>query len=165
MTLPYGLSKEPPTQAGTSFRNTNPLKSGGFIAGALYSPEVFEELDKGRYASALTKAGAAATTGALMEGAVRSTVVKAAQAGIAGPARALAVVNPIIAATATATLAPGSSRITPAVAAAEQAASKAQLLRAEAARKRGGKWKFPTPFGNLTIPEFGISEAGGLFFR
>ena len=51
------------------------------------------------------------------------------------------------------------------MAAAEQAASKAQLLRAEAARKRGGKWKFPTPFGNLTIPEFGISEAGGLFFR
>jgi hypothetical protein len=23
----------------------------------------------------------------------------------------------------------------------------------------------PTPFGNLTIPELGISEAGGLFFR
>jgi hypothetical protein len=40
-----------------------------------------------------------------------------------------------------------------------------QLLKAEAARKRGGKWKLPTPFGNLTIPELGISEAGGLFFR
>ena len=165
LTLPYGLSKEPPTQAGTSFRNTNPLKSGGFIAGALYSPEVFEELDKGRYASALTKAGAAATTGALIEGAVRTGVVKAAQAGIAGPARALAVANPLVAGIATATLAPGSSRVTPAVAAAEQAAGKAQLLRAEAARKRGGKWGFPTPFGRLTIPELGLSEAGGLFFR
>ena len=165
LTLPYGLSKEPPTQAGTSFRNINPLKSGSFIAGALYSPEVFEELDKGRYVSALTKAGAAATTGALMESAVRSGVVKAAQAGIAGPARALAAVNPVVAGIATATLAPSSSRMTPAMVAADQAAGEAQLLRAEAARRRGGKWKFPTPFGNLTIPEFGISESGGLFFR
>lgn len=40
-----------------------------------------------------------------------------------------------------------------------------QLLRAEAARRRGPKWKFPTPFGTLRIPELGISEAGGLFFR
>jgi hypothetical protein len=40
-----------------------------------------------------------------------------------------------------------------------------QLLKAEAARKRGGRWRLPTPFGNLTIPELGISEAGGLFFR
>jgi hypothetical protein len=39
------------------------------------------------------------------------------------------------------------------------------MLRAEAARKRGGKWKFPTPFGQVTIPEFGLSESGGLFFR
>jgi hypothetical protein len=59
----------------------------------------------------------------------------------------------------------GSAKPTPAAAAAEQAAGKAQLLRAEAARRRGGKWKFPTPFGTLRIPEFGISEAGGLFFR
>ena len=40
-----------------------------------------------------------------------------------------------------------------------------QLLRAEAARRRGSRWKFPTPFGTLRIPELGISEAGGLFFR
>ena len=40
-----------------------------------------------------------------------------------------------------------------------------QLLRAEAARRRGSRWKFPTPFGTLSIPELGISEAGGLFFR
>jgi hypothetical protein len=165
LTLPYGLSKEPSTYAGRSFRNINPLKSGGFIAGALYSPEIFNELEKGRYAAALTKAGAAATTGALMEGGVRFGVTKAAQAGIAAPARALAAANPIVAAIATATLAPGSSRVTPAAAAAEQTAGKAQLLRAEAARKRGGKWGFPTPFGRLTIPELGLSEAGGLFFR
>ena len=59
----------------------------------------------------------------------------------------------------------GSAKPTPAAAAAEQAAGKAQLLRAEAARKRGGKWNFPTPFGRVTIPELGLSEAGGLFFR
>lgn len=36
-----------------------------------------------------------------------------------------------------------------------------QLLRAEAARRKGGKWKI----GPFTMPEFGISEAGGLFLR
>ena len=48
---------------------------------------------------------------------------------------------------------------------ADEQAAKSQLARAEAARKRGGKWKFPTPFGTLRIPELGLSEAGGLFFR
>jgi len=165
LTLPYNLSKEPSTYAGRSFRNINPLKSGAFVAGALYSPEIFEELEKKRYASALLKAGAAATTGALMEGGVRFGVTKVAEAGIAAPARALAVANPLVAGIATATLAPGSSRVTPAVAAAEKKAGEAQFQRAEAARKRGGKWGFPTPFGRLTIPELGLSEAGGLFFR
>jgi hypothetical protein len=56
----------------------------------------------------------------------------------------------------------GSSRINPQ---ADKAAIQSQFQRAEAARKRGGKWKFPTPFGTLRIPELGISEAGGLFFR
>jgi hypothetical protein len=56
----------------------------------------------------------------------------------------------------------GSSRINPQ---ADRAAIQSQFQRAEAARKRGGKWKFPTPFGTLRIPELGISEAGGLFFR
>lgn len=55
----------------------------------------------------------------------------------------------------------GSSKINPA---ADKKAIESQLQRAQAARKRGGKWKIPTPFGSLTIPEFGISEAGGLFF-
>jgi hypothetical protein len=91
------------------FRNINPLTTGGFVAGALYSPEVFEDLQQGRYGAGLLKAGASATTGALAEGLVRSGVTKAAQAGIAAPARALAMVNPVVAAIATATLAPGSS--------------------------------------------------------
>lgn len=48
---------------------------------------------------------------------------------------------------------------------ADAKAIRSQFARAEAARRRGGRWKFPTPFGALTIPELGISEAGGLFFR
>lgn len=56
----------------------------------------------------------------------------------------------------------GSSRINKK---ADQAAANAQLQRAEAARRRGSRWKFPTPFGTVTLPELGISEAGGLFFR
>jgi hypothetical protein len=91
------------------FRNINPLTTGGFVAGALYSPEVFEDIEKGQYGTGLLKAGAAATTGAVAEGLVRKGVTRAAQAGIGAPARALAVANPIVASIATATLAPGSS--------------------------------------------------------
>lgn len=58
----------------------------------------------------------------------------------------------------------GSSRITPRVAAAEAAQLKEKIKTAQAARARGGKWKFPTPFGTFTVPELGISESGGLFF-
>lgn len=97
------------TFAGKMFRNVNPITGGGFVGSALYSPEVFEEFEKGKPAAGLLKAGAAATTGAITEGLVRSGVTKAAQAGIAAPARALAVANPIVASIATATLAPGSS--------------------------------------------------------
>jgi hypothetical protein len=48
---------------------------------------------------------------------------------------------------------------------ADEQAIKSQFARAEAARRRGGRWKFPTPFGTVTVPELGISESGGLFFR
>ena len=162
LTLPRDIAREPSTFAGRMFRNVSPLTGGGFVASALYSPEVFEDLEKGRYGSGLLKAGASATTGAIAEGLVRAGVVKAAKAGIAAPARVLALANPIVASIATATLAPGSSKLNKK---ADEQASKAQLERAEAARRRGGKWKFPTPFGTLRIPELGISEAGGLFFR
>lgn len=42
----------------------------------------------------------------------------------------------------------------------EQRVSQDQAIRAEAARRRGGRWKI----GPFTIPELGISESGGLFF-
>lgn len=58
----------------------------------------------------------------------------------------------------------GSARITPRVAKAEQQQIKTQIQRAQAARARGPRWKFPTPFGTVSLPELGISESGGLFF-
>ena len=81
-----------------------------------------------------------------------------AAAVIPAAATALRIANPV----AVVSQLGGSSKIN---AAADKKAAQAQLQRAEAARKRGGKWKFPTPFGTVTIPELGISEAGGLFFR
>jgi len=165
LALPINLSN-PSTSAGRSFKNVNTLKSGGFLAGALYSPEVFKDLEKKRYGSALTKAGAAAATGALMEGVVRTGVVNAAKAGITLPARALAYANPVVAAISMATLAPGSSRITtPRQEAYENQLREIKFKQAEAARQRGSKWTFPTPFGKIKIPELGISESGGLFVR
>ena len=109
LTFPPDIAREPSTFAGRMFRNVSPITGGGFVAGALYSPEVFEEFEKGKVATGLLKAGASATAGAVAEGLVRSGVVKAAQAGISAPARALAVANPVVASIATATLAPGSS--------------------------------------------------------
>ena len=165
LAVPDSLNK-PSTFAGRSYGNLNPLKSGSFLAGALYSPEVFKDIEKKHYGSAATKAGAAAATGALMESAVRTGVVNAAKAGIAWPARALAAVNSPLAAVSMATLAPGSSRITtPRQEAYENQLRETKFKQAEAARQRGGKWKFPTPFGQVTIPELGISETKGLFFR
>lgn len=58
----------------------------------------------------------------------------------------------------------GSSRATPRVEAALRQQGRSQVQRAQAARARGSRWRFPTPFGELRIPELGISESGGLFF-
>ena len=79
-------------------------------------------------------------------------------AGGLGVARAA---NPI----AVASQLGGSSKITPRQEAYENQLRETKFKQAEAARKRGGKFKFPTPFGQITIPEFGMSESGGLFFR
>lgn len=49
----------------------------------------------------------------------------------------------------------------PASSGAQGPSANQQLLRAERARRRGGKWKV----GPFTVPELGLSEAGGLFFR
>lgn len=52
-------------------------------------------------------------------------------------------------------------RLNPAAYGASGPSADPQLLKAEAARRRGGRWKI----GPFTVPELGISEAGGLFYR
>lgn len=52
-------------------------------------------------------------------------------------------------------------RLDPGAFGAQGPSANPQLLKAEAARRRGGRWKV----GPWTLPEFGLTEAGGLFFR
>ena len=160
--LPTELVDNPSTRAGASFRNVSPLRTGSTAAFALYSPEVFESLEKGKPIEAITKAGFSLGAGAMMDMAAKGAAVQAARQGVVLPARALAAVTPLATPVGVSLMLGGS---TPINKKADQLAGQAQLQRAEAARRRGGRWKFPTPFGTVTVPELGISEAGGLFFR
>ena len=137
------------------------------ITGAipLFDPEFRQAVEKGDVRKAATQVAKEYATGVVAApivgagtGFAQRLAPRAAAAVIPAAATALRVANPV----AVVSQLGGSSKINPA---ADKKASEAQFRKAEAARRRGGKWKFPTPFGNLTIPEFGISEAGGLFFR
>ena len=137
------------------------------ITGAipLFDPEFRQAVEKGDVRKAATQVAKEYATGVVAApivgagtGFAQRLAPRAAAAVIPAAATALRVANPV----AVVSQLGGSSKINPT---ADKKASEAQFRKAEAARKRGGKWKFPTPFGNLTIPEFGISEAGGLFFR
>lgn len=134
----------------------------------LFDPEFRQAVEQGNVRKAATQVAKEYATGLVAApvvgaglGVAQRLAPQTAAAVIPAAATTLRVANPV----AVVSQLGGSSRITPAVAAAEKKAAQAQLQRAEAARKRGGRWKLPTPFGNLTIPELGISEAGGLFFR
>jgi hypothetical protein len=133
----------------------------------LFDPGFRQAVEQGNVGEAAKRVGAEYATGlvaapfvGLGMGAL-SQVSPRAAALATGALSTARVANPI----AVVSQLGGSAKPTPATAAAEKKAGEAQLLRAEAARKRGGKWGFPTPFGRLTIPELGLSEAGGLFFR
>jgi hypothetical protein len=137
------------------------------IAGSvpLFDPEFRQAVEQGdvrKAATQVAKEYAIGTAAAPVIGAgaglAQRLAPQTAAAVIPAAATALRIANPI----AVASQLGGSSKIN---AAADKQAAQAQLQRAEAARKRGGRWKLPTPFGSLTIPELGISEAGGLFFR
>jgi hypothetical protein len=137
------------------------------ITGAfpLFDPEFRQAVEKGDVRKAATQVAKEYATGVVAApivgagtGFAQRLAPRAAAAVIPAAATALRVANPV----AVVSQLGGSSKINPA---ADKKASEAQFRKAEAARSRGGRWKFPTPFGNLTIPEFGISEAGGLFFR
>ena len=137
------------------------------ITGAipLFDPEFRQAVEKGDVRKAATQVAKEYATGLVAApvvgagaGFAQRLAPRAAAAVIPAAATALRIANPV----AVVSQLGGSSKINPA---ADKKASEAQFRKAEAARSRGGRWKFPTPFGNLTIPEFGISEAGGLFFR
>jgi hypothetical protein len=139
------------------------------VAGAvpLFDPAFRQAIEKGNIGEAAKRVGVEYATGlaaapvvGLGVGALNQISPRAAMLAT-GALNTARIANPI----AVVSQLGGSVKQTPAAAAAEQVAGKAQLLRAEAARKRGGKWGFPTPFGRVTIPELGLSEAGGLFFR
>jgi hypothetical protein len=121
----------------------------------------FEQGDIGKVARQLGTEYAIGTAAApvvgMGVGALNQVAPQAARI-VAGGLNAARTVNPI----AVVSQLGGSSKINKK---ADEQAAKSQLLRAEAARRRGSKWKFPTPFGTLQIPELGLSEAGGLFFR
>lgn len=133
----------------------------------LFDPEFRQAVEQGDVRKAATQVAKEYATGLVAAPVVGlgmgalSRVSPRAAALATGALGTVRVANPI----AVVSQLGGSAKQTPAVAAADKKAGEAQLRRAEAARKRGGKWSFPTPFGRLTIPELGLSEAGGLFFR
>jgi hypothetical protein len=137
------------------------------IAGSvpLFDPEFRQAIEQGDARKAATQVAKEYAIGTALApvvgagaGLAQRLAPQTAAAVIPAAATALRIANPV----AVVSQLGGSSKIN---AAADKKAAQAQLQRAEAARKRGGKWKFPTPFGTVTIPELGISEAGGLFFR
>ena len=92
--------------------------------------------------------------GALSRLGPQAARVVAGGLGVARAANPIAVVSQL----------GGSSKITPRQEAYENQLRETKFKQAEAARKRGGKWTFPTPFGRITIPELGISETGGIYY-
>lgn len=131
----------------------------------LFDPEFRQAVEKGDVRKAATQVAKEYAIGTALApvvgagaGLAQRLAPQTAAAVIPAAATALRIANPV----AVASQLGGSSKINPV---ADKQAIEAQFRRAEAARKRGGKWKLPTPFGSLTIPELGISEAGGLFFR
>lgn len=147
---------------GTGFNTTTDL--AGSVP--LFDPafrQAVEEGNVGKAARQMATEYVAGTVAAPVVGAGMGVLQQVAPQAARVATGALGVVrtaNPV----AVVSQLGGSARITPKVAAAETAQVKEQIKRAQAARARGGRWKFPTPFGVLTIPELGISESGGLFF-
>lgn len=133
----------------------------------LFDPAFREALDRGDSRKAALQVAKEYATGAvaapvvgagmgvLQRVAPQAARVVAGGLGVARAANPIAVVSQL----------GGSSKITPRQEAYENQLRETKFKQAEAARKSGGKWSFPTPFGRMRIPELGLSESGGLFFR
>lgn len=162
------------SRAGNFLRR--PTGAGMAIAGAIASPDVVEAFEQGRPAEAAARAGVALTAGAASEAAAKQALAVLARRGVSAPLEVAARVASPLAAVQIATAAQRSTRETarekaaafkanPAASGGMGPSADPQLLRAEAARRRGGKWGINTPFGRFTLPELGWTEAGGLHFR
>lgn len=161
----------PKRRAGDFLRRQS---GAGVMAGAglALDPSINQALQRGDYSEAALVGGTALAAGAAGEAAVKRGLIELAQRGVTAPLRVATAVAPPVAAIQTAAIAERSVPMTkaqvrrdrrdnPASYGAQGPSANQQLLRAEAARRRGGKWKI----GPFTVPELGISEAGGLFFR
>jgi len=142
--------------------------AGADVAGSvpLFDPGFRQAVEQGNVKEAAKRVATDYAVGAatapvigLGAGALNQVSPVAARA-VTGALGAARLANPI----AVASQLGGSSPITPRVAAAEAAQLKEKIKLAQAARARGSRWKFPTPFGTLAIPELGFSETGGFFF-
>ena len=146
----------------------------------LFDPEFRQAVEQGDVRKAATQAAKEYATGVVTApvvgaglGVAQRLAPQTAAAVIPAAATALRIANPVAVVSQlggdTAQISPKQRallrQVDPASFGGQGPNANPQLLKAEAARKRGGRWRLPTPFGNLTIPELGISEAGGLFFR
>ena len=145
---------------GVGFRAVNDITG----AIPLFDPKFKQAVEQGNVKEAVKRAGTEYVTGAVTAPIAGLGLSALNQISPRAAALATGVLNTgrIASPLAVVSQLGGSSRINKKF---DDAAANAQMLQAEAARKRGGKWKFPTPFGQVTIPEFGISESGGLHFR
>jgi hypothetical protein len=140
--------------------------------GLAMDPQINQALQKGDYAEAALVGGTGVAAGVAGEAAVKRGLAELAKRGMAAPLKIASTAAAPLAAIPLAAAAERSQPVTkaqlrkdrqenPANYGAQGPSANPQLLRAEAARRRGGRWKL----GGFTLPEFGLTEAGGLFFR
>ena len=135
--------------------------------GTLVDPDMREAIETGDAGKAAETAARDVVTGAVTEAALKGGAREFAKRAPGAAARVVPIAATAGRALATGgVVAPlvelgGSSRQTDAQREAERSNRERRLKAAEAARARGGKFKI----GPFTLPELGISEAGGLFFR
>lgn len=135
-------------------------------------PQINQALQRGDYPEAAMVGGTGIAAGAIGEASVKRGLAELAKRGVTAPLKIASVTAAPLAAIPLAAVAERSQPMTkaqiqrdrrdnPANYNAQGPSANPQLLRAEAARRRGGRWKI----GGFTLPEFGLTEAGGIFFR
>jgi hypothetical protein len=140
--------------------------------GLALDPSINDALQRGAYGDAALSGSASVAAGGAIEAGTKKVLAELAKRGITAPLQAAPVIAAPLAAIPLAATAERSTPMTkqqvtidrrdnPAAYGAQGPSANQQLLRAEAARRRGSRWKI----GPFALPELGISEAGGLFFR